>query len=137
MCQLDLFPPMEEGDQFTLFPVLEKERGRFDISALHKQSPRRQQLLPTAFEDECKLCEKKMEPMPCSWWTRRRPYATFYCEGCKLYLYIFVALPKPLLVWSDQLRDVINISNFIEELIIQRNHKNKLRELRAEGTPPP
>ena len=137
MCQLDLFPPMEEGNQFTLFPVPEKEMRGFDISALHKQPPKRQQLLPAAFENECKECEQKMKPMPCSWWTRRRPYATFYCEGCGLYLYIFVALPKPLLVWSDKISGIINISDFIEKLIVQRNHKNKLRALRAGGIPPP
>jgi hypothetical protein len=131
MMQLNLFPQMEEAGQFTLFPVSGEKKSGTDLFALSKQSPVRQQLLPTAFENECKVCEKKMERVPCSLWTQRKPYATFHCEECKLFLYIFVALPKPLLVWSDRLRGVINLSDFIEKLITERENKNKKRILRS------
>ena len=131
MRQLDLFPPMEEDNQFTLFPVPEKKNGSLDISVLFQKPAKQEHLLPAAFDDQCRKCEKKMKRVPCPCWSERQPYATFYCEGCMTYLYIFVALPKPLMVWSDKIRGVINFSELVEKLLADREEKSKVRALRA------
>lgn len=106
-----------------------------DLSKLFKPPVKKDRPLPEAFEDNCKGkdCGRRMQRVPCNVWGDCQPYATFHCQECNIFLYVFPAEPD-LVVWGDALQGTINIRKRIDELIEARAHKEQRRRVQNSKT---
>jgi hypothetical protein len=115
----------EEDGQLSFLPT--------DLSKIFKPPNRIERPLPEAFESTCSKCEEEMKLIPSTFWGNHQPYATFHCQECRVFLYVFPAI-KPgehdLVVWGDKFRGAISISKRIEELHAERAKKERRRRIR-------
>ena len=91
--------------------------------------------LPPLFDNECKGCEREMERIPVMIWTKRRPYAMFICDRCKLQLYVFESKyhpPQPLIIWSSECKGTTRFSKRIDEIERTREENRLRREARVK-----
>ncbi len=115
----------QEDGQLTFLPVSKPKSSQGpDLNEIFRAPVRQHRLLPEAFEDKCRICEAHMKRVPCNLWGKHQPHATFHCEECNLFLFIFTAIPKDLLLWSDRW------SGAIDELLAKRAQKEQRRKIR-------
>jgi hypothetical protein len=115
----------EDDGQLTFLPK--------DLSTIFKPPVRLERPLPVEFEDNCKKCDAKMNRVPCNFWGDTQPYATFHCQECKLFLYVFPATQPnehDLVVWGDKFNGAISISRRVAELHAERAKKEHRRRIR-------
>lgn len=92
-------------------------------------TPEPEQPLPPAFDDTCRKCSTRMEPIHPVYRTRRRPYATFQCtnDRCLERLLVFDAVRAPFMIWSSKFYQWLRFSELTDEAVEQRERQHAAR----------